>query len=516
MIMGIDPPQWGTDLGGVSFHRERPPLGESTRQSMMIAAAIQQIVQTTRRVGGADRKLAHEVGALIGPLVLAAALVLAANLAVNASAVAQEASDDPAPPEAGISVDDDVTTDIAIERRIRAILREIEGFADVSVEVNSGVVRLTGEVLEAADIDELEALVGRVEGVVTIENGVVETTDVAERLTPAFDRFENRITQLISYFPLLLVALAVFLAIVAAGVVLARWRGPFERIAPNAFIADIYRQVVRIAFFVAGIVVALDILGATALIGTILGAAGIVGLAIGFAVRDTVENFVASVMLSIRQPFRPNDFVEIDGEQGNVARLTSRATILMSLDGNHVRIPNATVFKSRIINFTRNPERRFEFDLGVDAEADLLPAQEIALAALGGLDFVLTDPPPKIWIEAVGDSNVIIRVSGWIDQQTTDFAAARGEAIRVTKDALEGAGFGLPEPIYRLRFDRGELPLAGAPDREEARPAPRKPRPAATPADVSAEKDQTIEDKVEEERANEGVEDLLSSTAPEE
>ena len=75
---------------------------------------------------------------------------------------------------------------------------------------------------------------------------------------------------------------------------------------------------------------------------------------------------MASIMLSERQPFQPNDFVQIDGHRGNVVRLTSRATILLSPGGNHVRIPNATVFKSRTVNFTRNSERRFEFELSVD------------------------------------------------------------------------------------------------------------------------------------------------------
>jgi hypothetical protein len=77
----------------------------------------------------------------------------------------------------------------------------------------------------------------------------------------------------------------------------------------------------------------LDLLGVTAVLGSILGAAGINGLAIGIAVRDSVENFVASEMLSIRQPFEAFDLVEIDGDVGKVVRLTSRATVLISVDG---------------------------------------------------------------------------------------------------------------------------------------------------------------------------------------
>ena len=86
-----------------------------------------------------------------------------------------------------------------------------------------------------------------------------------------------------------------------------------------------------------------------------------VGLAVGFALRDLVENYIASLMLSLRQPFAPNDQVLIEGFEGRVVRLTSRATILMTLDGNHVRIPNAVVFKGTIVNLSHNPERRLRF-----------------------------------------------------------------------------------------------------------------------------------------------------------
>jgi hypothetical protein len=87
------------------------------------------------------------------------------------------------------------------------------------------------------------------------------------------------------------------------------------------------------------------------------------------------------VMLSVRQPFRPNDHVVIDGKEGRVIRLTSRATVLMTLDGNHLRIPNGAVFKAVILNYTRNAERRFDFKLGVDAE-DVAEAIESAGATL--------------------------------------------------------------------------------------------------------------------------------------
>ena len=84
----------------------------------------------------------------------------------------------------------------------------------------------------------------------------------------------------------------------------------------------------------------------------------------------------------------PEQLVVIDDHEGKVIRLTSRSTILMTLDGNHLRIPNTIVFKAVILNYTRNPERRFEFDLGVDAADDPVAAMQLGLDRLKSMPFV--------------------------------------------------------------------------------------------------------------------------------
>lgn len=424
-------------------------------------------------------------------------------------------------PSGTIAVADSAEQDAAIAVRIREILRELDGYEDVTVTVSSGIVTLRGTALDSGAVSRLNEIAGRVEGVVAIENDVRETTDVVRRLDPAWDRFLTRTEQVVNYLPLAGIALAAFLIVVFVGFAIARLQRPWSRLAPNEFIADIYRQIIRIAFVVAGLVVALDILGATALLSTILGAAGIVGLAIGFAVRDTVENFIASIMLSIRQPFRPNDTVEIEGDQGKVIRLTSRATILLSFDGNHIRIPNATVFKSRIINFTRNDERRFVIDLGVAYDSDLVLVQDLALQTVTALPFVIDEPAPAVWIEELGDSAVIIKVAGWIRQHETSYLKARSEAWRLCLAAFEHAGIVMPETTFRVVGVGDGLPG----------PAPVSPTiPPETPpttaesvavataeiGDVNAVMDQELERIVATERAQKPGEDLLKKDALEE
>lgn len=413
-------------------------------------------------------------------------------------------------PDGTISVESDRAQDFATRDRIMSILGQLDGFEDVRATVSNGIVTLRGTVVDATRITALNDLIARVEGVIAIENTVAESTDVVERLTPAIERMQERMEQAIAFSPLILVALTAGGLMWLFGFWLARRTWPWDRIAPNAFIADIYRQIVRLMFIVLGIVLALDLLNATALLGTILGAAGIVGLAIGFAVRDTVENFISSIMLSIRQPFRPKDLVEIEGDMGHVIRLTSRATILLSPDGNHIRIPNATVFKSKIINYTRNDERRFTFLVGVDPNADIAEAQRIILAALTELPFLLQTPGPGVWVEGLGASTIDITAAGWIKQHETGIGMAKGEAIRVVKARLEEAGIALPEPTYRLLGS----PLSDAPDAT--------PRVATPPTvqvevqNVGTDDGAALEEIIDTEREALPDDDLLRREAPQE
>lgn len=336
-------------------------------------------------------------------------------------------------PDTAIALEIDATSDAAVADRIRAILGALDGYDAVDVAVQSGVVTLTGRAVNEAAVRQLDQIVSRVDGVVAVHGRVAASTNLGERFTSIRDRFVARLLQTLSYLPLLLFALLVFLLFYAAGSLLSRIDRMWRRAAPNAFIAAIYAQLVRLFFALLGLVVALDMLGAGALLGSILGAAGIIGLAVGFAVRDTVENFIASLMLSIRQPFAPYDLVEIDEDIGRVVRLTSRATILLSPDGNMIRVPNATVFKGRLVNFSRNPERRFTFQLNVDAAAGIARTREALEAKLAALPFVLTEPAPHVVVKEDTGTAVQLSCSAWIDQRTTNWDQSRGEAIRVLR-----------------------------------------------------------------------------------
>ncbi|MEE4154738.1 MAG: mechanosensitive ion channel domain-containing protein [Erythrobacter sp.] len=465
-------------------------------------------------------------------IALALALLLApgtasAQLDLGAEPARDEAS---APePEPIIETADTPATDAAIAERLEGIFAEIEPLAAIAVRVDSGVVTLSGSVTTRADIERAERIAERVSGVVTVENRLERNLEVAENLDPLAGRVAEGLAAIRAGLPLLGIALAIVALFWLAGSALARLDRLWRAITPNAFLAELVATSVRVVVIIAGLIVALDLLEAGALLGALLGSAGVIGLAVGFAIRDTVDNYVSSIMLSVRQPFRANDHVVIGTFEGRVIRLTSRATILMTLDGNHLRIPNSTVFKSEILNYTTNPQRRVRFSLGVDAEDDPVAAIATGLARLNTLPFVLSDPAADAWIIEVGDSNIVIEFTVWIDQTHTSFLKARTGAIAATKQVLEQAGFALPEPIYRLRFDSGApLEIASHGEARETRPHTRprshqeaqqhaRPRAASEPGtalDTSADTEIARKVAEERERGHGGARDILDDERP--
>jgi small-conductance mechanosensitive channel len=346
--------------------------------------------------------------------------------------------------------------DRQIERRLSNIYSNLEGLSAIRVEVNEGIVTLSGEIQEREAEQRALELAARTAEVVSVQNRLVYSRDVEKKLSAVFSKLQKQGLTLLQYLPVLLVAGLIFLAFWLLGKWATSRRAFFDRVTPNVFIGDLVRHLVRIAITLCGLIIALEVADATSILGSVLGALGVAGLALGFAIRDTVENYIASILLSLRQPFSPNDHVIIEGQEGLVLRLTSRATLLMSFDGNHIRIPNSAIYKGVIINYSRNPRRRFSFSLGVGTDVNLIEAMKLAETTLAGAPGVLASPAPLGQIDSLGDSNVILKFFAWVDQEKSNYSSVRSEAIRRLKAAYERADFDMPEPIFRLQLqDRG-------------------------------------------------------------
>jgi len=394
------------------------------------------------------------------------------------------------------------SADAVLEMRLQGLYDQIEAFRDIQVRVQQGVVHLEGSVVQPQQADEAAELARSLSGVLYVANDVSAQTDLADRVTPAFSRLQSYGTAFIEFLPVGLLALVVILVTMGT----ARWIGGWgvpERMRVSPLAWGLVRRIVQIAVALVGLVVTFDLLGVTSLVGALLGTAGVAGLAVGFAFQDIIENYLAGVLLSVRQPFRVNDVVAMADQEGRVVRLTAREVVLLTFDGNHVRLPNATVFKSVITNYTLNAQRLFSFDVGVGVEEDLTEVQQVGVDTLDAMKGVLAEPPPFARVRELGDSAVIVRLHGWVDQDQADFHKVQSEAVRLVKQAYDEHDVEMPEPTYRLQlYQAGDA-------------APHAPKGPASPVVEQAQQidvnpDQRLERKVEEDLRTSDESNLLS------
>ncbi|MGB1586782.1 MAG: mechanosensitive ion channel family protein [Thermoplasmatota archaeon] len=189
-------------------------------------------------------------------------------------------------------------------------------------------------------------------------------------------------------------------------------------------------------------VVLLTILGVD--LAAALGGLAIGGFVIGFALKDTLGNLAAGVMLLFYRPYNVGDTVTIAGQDGDVVDLGISLTTLKAADGRIITIPNGNILGGTVVNHTRNDVRRADVLVGIDYNADIDTAVKVILEAIGQDARVLPTPAPSVRLTSLGDNAVGLQVRPWV--KTGDFWQAKADFHGTVKRALDGAGIGIPFP----------------------------------------------------------------------
>ena len=383
-----------------------------------------------------------------------------------------------------------------------ALLAHVPGLERVAPQRFGKVLILEGRVVREADKDLAEKIAQANNTGGQVVNRIEVTTDTLERVVPSLRVSAQKLMRLIGSVPLLLVAFGAIWAFWRAGRWMARraWVGRSAR--GNPFVGELVRQAIRVFAVLAGLLFALEILDATTFAAALLGSAGVAGIALGFAFRDLLENYIAGILLSLRRPFAPDDSVSIDTHQGIVVGMDSRATILMTYDGNQLSLPNALVFKAVLVNFSSNGRRRFEFAVAIEPRADLAAVMREGLLAVRDTPDVLAQPAPSVQIAEIARDEVRVQFFGWVDQRNGDFGRARSEAQRAVRARLQALGVDFGPPQMRLIASND----ASAPPPKPTRaPAARAAETAPAPTPAA----QAIASAVEDARRDLGADDLL-------
>lgn len=181
---------------------------------------------------------------------------------------------------------------------------------------------------------------------------------------------------------------------------------------------------------------------------------GISGVAIGFAFRDILQNFLAGILILLTEPFQLEDQIVFKGFEGTVENIETRATTIRTYDGRRIVIPNSELFTNSVVVNTAFDNRRLEYDVGVGYGDDIFKAKELILAAIQDLDVVLKDPAPDVLVMELAESAINIRVRWWIKPpRRADALDSRDQVISAIKQKLYVEhGIDLPYPTTQVLF----------------------------------------------------------------
>lgn len=392
-----------------------------------------------------------------------------------------------------------VSSDQAILKRLSSILQATGWFGDVQVAVEEGVVFLDGRTTSADYRNWAGQLAGKTRDVVAVVNRIEVAHPSPWDFSPALGELQALWERTQQRLPRVGLGLLVLFLVGMVAKVLAGGARKALGSRLNPLLRDVAVRLVSVLVLLIGFYLVLQIAGLSGLAATVLGGTGILGLVAGIAFRDILENYLASILISLRNPFRIGDLVEIAGQLGLVLRVTTRGTVLMNPDGNHVQIPNATVYKSIIRNFTANPNRRDCFEVGIGFENKIEYAQEVALGVLNRHAGVLKDPEAQVMVDRLGSATVNLKAYFWYDGSAFNGLKVKSSLIRLVKRAFEAEGISMPDEAREILFPEGVavrmVEAVAAKDREpkEKHPSPAVASPA--PLDTEAEGDLASEDE---------------------
>ena len=328
--------------------------------------------------------------------------------------------------------------DHQIKGRLEAILNATGWFIDPQAEVKEGVVFLYGSTKEEEHKKWAGNLARNIEAVTAVVNKITITPTSIWSVQPMVAVLNELAVDFFKVLPLLIFALIVLvITYFVSKIAIKAAKKTLKKRVASSLLLEVISRIFGFFIFLLGLYIIFKILGLTTIALTILGGTGVIGVVLGIAFRDITENILASIFLSVHNPFKNGDLVSIGELEGYVQRLTIRSTVLLSLEGNHIQVPNSTVYKSNIKNFTANPARRECFDILVDYKADISRAQEIAKQVLDEHPAVLKTPESLVLVNHLEKSMTSIRIYFWIDGTKHSWLKVQSSLCRLVKRAFQ-------------------------------------------------------------------------------
>ena len=210
-----------------------------------------------------------------------------------------------------------------------------------------------------------------------------------------------------------------------------------------------YRVVAYV--FIGAIVLGQMGINVTALVAGL----SIAGIAVGFAARDSLENFISGVTILVDQPFRVGDYIVVEDEYGKVIEITLRSTRIQTVRNEVMVLPNTQMITQRVVNHTKQNTLRIDIEFGIAYKEYPKEAREVVLPLLEDDDRVLSTPDPTVVVTAMADSSVNMVLRFYITDPSQELAV-RWEYTEKVREALREADIEIPFPHRQLFLDEAK------------------------------------------------------------
>jgi small conductance mechanosensitive channel len=269
----------------------------------------------------------------------------------------------------------------------------------------------------------------------------------------AWQNLEAMFNSWIASLPTLLVAAAIFLVMFLLSRLVRR---VVLRLVARAALPPtariVFGRLSQWSVVFLGMLISLLILFPSFNAGQLINLLGIGGVAIGFAFRDIVQNFLAGILILLTQPFRIGDQIVVDTYEGTVEDIQTRATFIRTYDGRRVVIPNSDLFTRSVTVNTAFPVRRSRADIGIGYGDDIGEARRILLDAVREVPAILSEPPPDVLVSSLAEYAVVLRLRWWTDSRRADVVQVGDQVLQTVKSRLSAAGIDLPFPTHQILF----------------------------------------------------------------
>lgn len=279
-----------------------------------------------------------------------------------------------------------------------------------------------------------------------------------------FDTLQEQVNAiirgLVATLPNIAIAIGVvILTWIVAGVAMRTAKRLTQRASLREDLQQLIDTLVKVGVWIAGLLVAAAVVIPGLTPAGLIAGLGIGAVAIGFAFQDIFENFLAGVLIMLRDKMQIGDLIEAEGILGKVEKITLRETHIRQLSGELTILPNSMIFKNPVKILTDAPLRRNEIVVGVSYDTDLVHAKSTIRKALEALPSIAGERSIDLYAAEFNSSSVDFVVRWWTDTAANDYLGVKSEVVFAIKQALDDAGIEIPFPYVTHTF-KEQVPLA--------------------------------------------------------